>query len=457
MKVRRCFALLLTLVIIVMTSSTAFAANPFSKGQCTWYAYQNWTERLGYEPKVIRGNAGSWYDNCVSKGYARGTTPKVGAIACWNNGYGDSTGHVAIVDEVASDYIVVSEYNWSVPKGYSTAKIYFRNINRSTSSKPHRYLKGYIYLPGTEYDSNSGENTISKVSVPQVIAGNSVSNGTYRIVSALNPNYCLDIYGGNYQECANAQIYNGSQTFNISYQNNGCYKITSSISGQCLDVEGGEVSCGKNVIQYPWRGHDNQQWIISKAGDGYYYIASKENPELFLDVYGGNAYSECNVDVWTGHTGNNVKWKLVPVLNGTRSISDGDYRIESALNSNYCLDIHGATKNSVNAEIYPGSQTFHVTYLGNGYYKIIANCSGKSLDVSDDDVYCGANVIQYSWKNSVNQNWVIRSAGNGYYYIISRISGLYLDVYGGSAYSGCNVDVWVAHNGNNEKWKFVPA
>ena len=134
-----------------------YASNPFSTGQCTWWAYERWTQLLGYEPQYIKGNAGGWYDNCVQAGFSRGSEPRVGAIACWNNGFGDDTGHVAIVEAVTSEYISVSEYNWSVSKGYSTANISFSNINRSSSSKPNRHLKGYIYLPGSIATGNNPE------------------------------------------------------------------------------------------------------------------------------------------------------------------------------------------------------------------------------------------------------------------------------------------------------------
>ena len=127
----------------------ARASNPFSKGQCTWYAYKRWTELLGYAPTVINGNAGGWYNNCVSKGFSRGNEPKVGAIACWNNGFGNDSGHVAVVEAVYSDHITISEYNWNIKKGYEENQLYFNKIDRRSSSKPNRHLMGYIYLPGT--------------------------------------------------------------------------------------------------------------------------------------------------------------------------------------------------------------------------------------------------------------------------------------------------------------------
>ena len=138
-------SLLVVFFICLIFQKDVHAANPYSQGQCTWWAYERLTQMCGAEPGVIRGNAGGWYDNCVSSGYSRGAEPRVGAIVCWNNGFGNDTGHVAVVEAVYSDHITISEYNWAVSKGYSTADVYFSNINRASSQKPNRHLKGYIY------------------------------------------------------------------------------------------------------------------------------------------------------------------------------------------------------------------------------------------------------------------------------------------------------------------------
>lgn len=35
--------------------------NPYTKGQCTWYAWGRAREILGERPKTWQGNAGAWY------------------------------------------------------------------------------------------------------------------------------------------------------------------------------------------------------------------------------------------------------------------------------------------------------------------------------------------------------------------------------------------------------------
>ena len=134
-------------IFLLIIIDTTFAGNPYSSGQCTWWVYERITVLYGFCP-VISGNAGGWYDNCLAVGLTRGSTPKKGAIACWNNGFGNDTGHVAVVEQVYSDHIHISEYNWDIAGEYDESDVYFSNINRSSDNKPNRYLKGYIYIDG---------------------------------------------------------------------------------------------------------------------------------------------------------------------------------------------------------------------------------------------------------------------------------------------------------------------
>ena len=53
----------------------------------------------------------------TNDGYKRGSTPKLGAIACWSLGVvgigNDGAGHVAVVEQINSDgSIIVSESNY---------------------------------------------------------------------------------------------------------------------------------------------------------------------------------------------------------------------------------------------------------------------------------------------------------------------------------------------------------
>jgi predicted secreted protein len=87
--------------------------------------------------------------------------------------------------------------------------------------------------------------------------------------------------------------------------------ITNAASGRVLDA----ASDGR-VIQ--WRGHGgaNQQWRITRAGDGTVRITNAANG-LVLD-----AASDGRVIQWQGHGGANQQWRITRAGDGTVRITN---------------------------------------------------------------------------------------------------------------------------------------
>ena len=88
------------------------STRPGSGGQCTTHAARRF-DTLAPEPGVNwRGNAVTWYDNAKAAGWVVERdlfAARIGAVAVWDAG----AGHVAYVEQVYDDGIVVSEMNWS--------------------------------------------------------------------------------------------------------------------------------------------------------------------------------------------------------------------------------------------------------------------------------------------------------------------------------------------------------
>ena len=93
-----------------------FAKNIFYLGgygmpNCTAYAWGRAYEILGSKPNLSHGNANQfWGYNLNSGAYSHGTTPKVGAIICWD---GSECGHVAVVEKIEGNKVTISESSWS--------------------------------------------------------------------------------------------------------------------------------------------------------------------------------------------------------------------------------------------------------------------------------------------------------------------------------------------------------
>lgn len=107
-------------------------------GNCTWYAYARASEILGTKfNTTFRKGAAQWWDiNKNGNYYPYGSTPKVGAIACYNS-------HVAIVEKVVNGQPYVSESGWKISgsKPTSAADLRF-HYGTPWEKNP----KGYIYI-----------------------------------------------------------------------------------------------------------------------------------------------------------------------------------------------------------------------------------------------------------------------------------------------------------------------
>lgn len=117
---------------------------------CTCYAWGRFWENSDINgdytdpPSLSTSDAEYWYGN-TGDGYARGSSPALGAVLCLADGPYSGAGHVAVVEEIYGDgSILVSESNWGGL--YFDTDIYY----------PPNYLKapgyvfqGFIYNPRT--------------------------------------------------------------------------------------------------------------------------------------------------------------------------------------------------------------------------------------------------------------------------------------------------------------------
>lgn len=130
-------------------SDNIFYQCGYGMPNCTCYAWGRWYELLGSKPKLCTGNAENWYK--FNDGYARGQTPKVGAVAVWRKGQvgnsNDGAGHVAIVEEVYKDgSFLTSNSAWG------GANFYTQKYNGNYNNGSYIFL-GFIYLP-IEFDED---------------------------------------------------------------------------------------------------------------------------------------------------------------------------------------------------------------------------------------------------------------------------------------------------------------
>ena len=138
-------------------------------------------------------------------------------------------------------------------------------------------------------------------------------------------------------------------------------------------------------------------------------------------------------------------------------ISDGNYVIQSSINSNYVLDINnGSTANGANLQLYGSNNTlaqaFRVSHDSNGFVTFTNLKSGKVLDVSDGIARNGKNVWQYGTNGTRAQKWIVKKNGNGYIIVSALDTNFVLDLSDGVVRNGKNIHIYTSNGTNAQKW-----
>ncbi len=137
----------------------------------------------------------------------------------------------------------------------------------------------------------------------------------------------------------------------------GNYKVICAASKKALTIPNGSTSAGTGAVQMPYTGADDQKWILTYRGGGYYTLSPLHNGNMVLDVEGGLVDDGLTLIQWPLHGRSNQLWQFVAEDGGT--------------------------------------------------YRMLSNKSGKVADVRGGSLDDGAPLIQWLWHDGGNQKWLI--------------------------------------------------
>ena len=165
---------------------------------------------------------------------------------------------------------------------------------------------------------------------------------------------CVDISAASYADGANAQIWdcvNGNAqmyAFVFAGFEDGLpyWVIRNNATGKVLDVaigtgiDGGNN--GANIQQWAYHGGDNQKWTLQMAGDGYFYIRSKLDTNLVLDLLYGSTDNGTNLQLCNYHGGDNQQWYLWDnTINLSAEWTNSNYKVDYNADGGTLLDENG--------------------------------------------------------------------------------------------------------------------
>lgn len=302
----------------------------------------------------------------------------------------------------------------------------------------------------------------------------SVADGTYEIISALDPTLALDAEGALSTVGGAIQVYTRNKS-DAQYVHVRGNTFIFPLTGLVMDIQNGKLASGQKIWQYDFNGTNAQKFVatedgksVSVEGKSYptYVISVESNTDLCVDVKG--ASSSPGTDVWL-YAKNNTdaqRWAFIP----NDPVPTGTYSIRTGMNQDMVLDVVGnGQTNGTNVQIYPDNDTnaqiWKITNKDSGLSLIQASQSGKAMDVVSAQAVSGANVQIYDVNNTDAQDWLVQPMGtldrNGTivpaYSIRTKIgANLVLDVVGASSTMGTNVQIYKSNNTIAQKFEIRP-
>ena len=495
-------AFTLTYSVEAKETDIATVGNPYIGGyaNCTWTAWQCAYNDGYHLPDYSWGHAYQWYGSAQRDGYYCDKTPSAHSIIVYNATSTNAYGHVAYVADYNSStnkiYAKEGGYLGGYHEGWIPAYdvnligyIHLGDIGNNPTSALDSVLggTGTVRVSGWTFDRDDPTQSLSVhvyiggsagtpgaegVSIPANQSRGDVDNafhvGEFHGFDSVIPTsktgnqdiyvYAINIGGGQNTEIGHKTVYispdTENPTCNISYLS----QVTQNSFRVCA-VPNDNVGI-KEVRVATWTQSDQSDLIWHTAsfnGSDTYFVnvnradySNNKNSlyynHIYVYDYAGNYISiACNQDYKiSSDTG--------------KSVSEGEYRIVTAVNENRALDVeYGSADSGANIQIYSNltypNQTFLLTYLGNGFYTIANSRSKCVLDVAGDTYINNTNVQQFTANGGPNQDWMIKPSGDGNYYIISRTNGLALDVTNGEDKDGANVAVHTQNQSTAQKWK----
>ena len=177
------------------------------------------------------------------------------------------------------------------------------------------------------------------------------------------------------------------EKYKISHDNKNYVILKNKNSGKVLSINGGMAKNSANIEQWDYKDEKSQKWIAVKQTNGRIVFLSTLDADYCIDLQSAIAANESNIQLYSKNDTLAQQWKAVkynPIQEladqNRGAISDGEYRIKSALNEKYIIDVRWASKdNGANIHWGRGWMAFCVSLVE---FKVSAFKENKSGSLS---------------------------------------------------------------------------
>ncbi len=285
-----------------------------------------------------------------------------------------------------------------------------------------------------------------------------IPDGEYNLISAVANNRSLGLAGS---DAVLTSLDTSDRTQRWKFQRDsstGYYQLINASTSQPLISQTVDPGLGNNVLA----GRSttcSKQWKIYRTSDDKLTFESACTSGIVLDVYGAYSAVGTNVQTYLTHGGNSQKWELAYA----RTIPDGVYAVQSALDNSKAFDVYGGySANGTNVQLWnkhlETHQRWYLEYHDDegGYYTFTSPALQKNLDLYSAVAASGQNLQIWTANNSCAQKWHIIPNGDSYNIISSCSAGYAIDLANHQAGSEQNVQLGEFTNQNSQRWQFIP-
>ena len=286
----------------------------------------------------------------------------------------------------------------------------------------------YVNTTNQTKTNNSNTNTVNKTKSNSNNSNTKThSNGIYKIAIGKLPSKTFEVAGSSKENNAKVDIWNygnvPAQKFYFEYQN-GFYKIMVMHTGKSLTVKNNSIQEGTEIVQADYSGSNGQKWLLKDTKKNGWTISPLNNPDFALTVQ-NNIQNGSKIILSKTKNNDNQMLYIFNINKEEAYQKDGIYKISVGKKPSKTLEVAGSSKeNNAKVDIWNygnvPAQKFYFEYK-EGYYKITAMHTGKSLTIKNKSIKEGTEIVQASYTGDSSQKWILRDTHkNGW--IISPLS-----------------------------------
>ena len=242
------------------------------------------------------------------------------------------------------------------------------------------------------------------------------NNGVYKIAIGKDSSKTVEVAGSSKDNNAKVDIWSYgnvlAQKFYFEYQD-GFYKITAMHTGKSLTAKNNSIKEGTEIVQASYSGSNGQKWVLKDTKKNGWVISPLSNTNLSITVQGSIKNGSKMILSKTKNDDNQMLY-LFDLNNSEKAHSNGIYKIAVGSASNKTMEVAGSSQsNNAKVDIWNygnvPAQKFYFEYK-EGYYKITAMHTGKSLTAKNNSIQEGAEVVQADYTGNNSQKWILRDS-----------------------------------------------